>query len=114
MCHSDATWYQSIPPSSLDCIPIFHEHFKAISSELVFGENLSLPDDFVHDSKLASPSSFVQQLRNAFADLRLVLPSHNTKQKPFILLILQHALMYLSGLIPFQLHYSHLTKDHTL
>ncbi|GFQ90529.1 retrovirus-related Pol polyprotein from transposon 17.6 [Trichonephila clavata] len=42
------------------------------------------PSDFLHDSKLASPSSFVQQLRNTFSDLRPVLPSHHTKQKPFI------------------------------
>ncbi|GFR07885.1 uncharacterized protein TNCT_222271 [Trichonephila clavata] len=40
--------------------------------------------DFLYDSKLASPSSFVQQLRNTLADLRPVLPSHHTKQKPFI------------------------------
>ncbi|GFY43777.1 transposon Ty3-G Gag-Pol polyprotein [Trichonephila inaurata madagascariensis] len=48
------------------------------------GEKLRLPGNFLHDSKLASPSTFVQKLRNAFADLRPVLPSHHTKQKPFI------------------------------
>ncbi|GFQ91112.1 hypothetical protein TNCT_277981 [Trichonephila clavata] len=40
--------------------------------------------DFLHDSKLASPSSFVQQYRSTFTDLRYVLPSHHTKQKSFI------------------------------
>ncbi|GFR01947.1 putative gag-pol protein [Trichonephila clavata] len=40
--------------------------------------------DFLHDSKLASSFSFVQQLRNTFANLRPALPSHHTKQKPFI------------------------------
>ncbi|GFY62837.1 putative gag-pol protein [Trichonephila inaurata madagascariensis] len=84
MCHSDATWYQSLPTVLLRLRTTIHEDLKATSAELVFGENLRLPGDFLHDSKLASPSTFVQQLRNTFADLRPVLPSHHTKQKPFI------------------------------
>ncbi|GFT79144.1 putative gag-pol protein [Trichonephila clavipes] len=84
MCHSDATWYQSLPTVLFGLRTTIKEDLKATSAELVFGENLRLPDDFLCDSKLASPSSFVQQLRNTFADSRPVLPSHHTKQKPFI------------------------------
>ncbi|GFS59466.1 hypothetical protein TNIN_167781 [Trichonephila inaurata madagascariensis] len=84
MCHSDATWYQSLPTVLLGLRTTIHEDLKATSAELVFGENLRLPGDYLHDSKLASPFSFVQQLRSSFADQRHVLPSHHTKQKPFI------------------------------
>ncbi|GFQ87513.1 hypothetical protein TNCT_305961 [Trichonephila clavata] len=81
---SDATCYQSLPTVLLGLRTTIHEYFKATSAELIFGENLRLPGDFLHDSELASPSSFVQQLRNTFSDLPPVLPSHYTKQKPFI------------------------------
>ncbi|GFY44324.1 putative gag-pol protein [Trichonephila inaurata madagascariensis] len=84
MCHSNATWYQSLPTVLLGLRTTFHDDLKVTSAKLVFGEKLRLPGDFLHDSKLASPSTFVQKLRNAFADLRPVLPSHHTKQKPFI------------------------------
>ncbi|GFS50789.1 hypothetical protein TNIN_306471 [Trichonephila inaurata madagascariensis] len=76
--------YQSLPTILLGLRTSIHEDLKATSAELVFGENLHLPGDFLHDLKLASPSSFVQQLRNTFADLRPVLPAHHTKQKSFI------------------------------
>ncbi|GFS96550.1 hypothetical protein TNCV_3943491 [Trichonephila clavipes] len=85
MCHSDVTWYQSLPTILLGLFTTFHEDFKATSAELMFGENLHLPGDFLHGSKLASPSSFVQQLRNTFADLCPAQSSHHTKQKSFII-----------------------------
>ncbi|GFR00684.1 hypothetical protein TNCT_465031 [Trichonephila clavata] len=50
---------------------------------MVFGENLPLSGYLLHDSKLASPSSFVQ-ICNTFTNLRPVQTSHHTKQKPFI------------------------------
>ncbi|GFR18274.1 hypothetical protein TNCT_577671 [Trichonephila clavata] len=59
--------------------------FEYCKEQLSESTTLAHPvSDFLHDSKLTSPSSFVQQLRNTFANLRPVLPSHHTKQKPFI------------------------------
>ncbi|GFX23883.1 putative gag-pol protein [Trichonephila clavipes] len=84
MCHNDATWYHSLPTVLPGLRTTIREDLKATSAELVFGENLRLPGDFLHDSKLASPSSSVHQLRNTFTDLRPILPSHHTKQKSFI------------------------------
>ncbi|GFY18205.1 integrase catalytic domain-containing protein [Trichonephila clavipes] len=84
MGHSFTTWYQFLPTVILGLRTTFHEDFNATSAEWIFGETLCLPGDFLHDSKLASPSSIVQQLRSALADLCPVLPSHHTKQKPFI------------------------------
>ncbi|GFT71185.1 hypothetical protein TNCV_3001911 [Trichonephila clavipes] len=112
--HSDATWYQSLPTVLLGLCTTIHEYLKATSAELVFAENVRLPGDFLHDSKLASPSSFVQQLRSTLADLPHVLLSHHTKQKPFIFRDLANLLMYLSILIPLELNYSQLTVDYTL
>ncbi|GFU25916.1 hypothetical protein TNCV_5104291 [Trichonephila clavipes] len=66
MCHSDATWYQSLPTILLELRTTIHEDLKATLAELVFGENLRLPGDFRHDSKLASPSTFVQQLQGPY------------------------------------------------
>ncbi|GFY33797.1 hypothetical protein TNCV_4595091 [Trichonephila clavipes] len=83
MCHSDET-YQSLSTVLLGLHTTIHEDLKATSVELVFGENLCLPGGFLHDSKLASPSTFVQQLRSTFADQCPVLPAHHAKQKPFI------------------------------
>ncbi|GFR04339.1 hypothetical protein TNCT_714321 [Trichonephila clavata] len=67
--------------------PVSNAHLAIMvdsSDNAVGGVMQQYASDFLHDSKLASPSSFVQQLRNTFADLRTVLPSHHTKQKPFI------------------------------
>ncbi|GFY66317.1 integrase catalytic domain-containing protein [Trichonephila inaurata madagascariensis] len=83
MCHSDATWYQSLPTVLLGLRTTIHENLKSTSAELVLGENLRLPGGFLDDSKLPSPSTFVQK-RNTLANLRPVLPVHHTKQKPFI------------------------------
>ncbi|GFS56499.1 integrase_H2C2 domain-containing protein [Trichonephila inaurata madagascariensis] len=108
-----AEMYQSLPTVLLGLRTTIHENLKATSAELVFGENLRLPGDFQHDSKLASPSSFLQQLRNTFADLRPVLPSH--QQKPFIfsdLATCTHVFVRTDS-VRTSLH-SHLTKDHTL
>ncbi|GFS49859.1 hypothetical protein TNIN_228801 [Trichonephila inaurata madagascariensis] len=71
MCHSGATWYQSLPTVLLGLRTTIHEDLKATSAESVFGENLRLPGNFLHDSKLASPSPFVQQ-HNTFADLPIL------------------------------------------
>ncbi|GFS69485.1 transposon Tf2-6 polyprotein [Trichonephila clavipes] len=79
---------QSQPTIFLGLRITIHKDLNATSAELVFGENLRIPGDFLHDSKLASPSTFVLQLRNTFDDLRPVLSAHHTKQKPFFLRVL--------------------------
>ncbi|GFQ77491.1 hypothetical protein TNCT_546721 [Trichonephila clavata] len=67
--------------------PVSNAHLAIMvdaSDKAVGGVMQQYVSDFLHDSKLASPSSFVQQLRNTFANLHPVLLSHHTKQKPFI------------------------------
>ncbi|GFV91250.1 putative gag-pol protein [Trichonephila clavipes] len=105
MCHSDATSHQFLPNILLGLRTTIHEDLKATSTELVFGENLRLPGHFLHDSKLAFPSSLTQQLRNTFTDLRPVLPAHHKKQKPLIFCDLATCThVFLSVLIPSEFH----------
>ncbi|GFR15802.1 hypothetical protein TNCT_146381 [Trichonephila clavata] len=107
--HGDVTWYQSLPTVLLGLCTTIHDDLKATPAELVFGENLHLPGDFLDDSKLASPSSFVQQPSTYVLFYQLIIQ----KRSLLFSVILQHVLAYLSVLIPSKLHYGHLTKDHT-
>ncbi|GFW13385.1 putative gag-pol protein [Trichonephila clavipes] len=85
LCSIAMRWHQSLPTILLGQHTTIHE---ATSAELVFGENLSLPGDFLHD--------LVQQHCNTVTNLRPVLPSLIIQNRNLLFaMVLQHVLLLL-------------------
>lgn len=64
---------------------IFKPDIEASPAELVYGTNLRLPSDFfADDSKKASETEIVQQLRKVMRDLRPVDSAWHGRQSTFI------------------------------
>lgn len=71
MCHETEAWVDMLPVILLGFRAIYKEDLGATSSELVFGETIRLPGEFLQPShKFSSnPMTAVTELRRYFADL---------------------------------------------
>ncbi|XP_026327858.1 uncharacterized protein LOC113236087, partial [Hyposmocoma kahamanoa] len=87
MCHAD-WWTRALPLVLLGMRTAFKEDVNASPAELVFGETLRLPGEFiVAPPKLISPaetSDLITQLRRAMVSIRPVPASHQDRPSSFV------------------------------
>lgn len=84
MCVAEKQWSKSLPLILLGLRTSFRDDFKSTSAELVYGEHLRLPGDFLQPCNNAPQSEFILQLRNRFKDLQPVIASRHSKDKIFV------------------------------
>lgn len=86
MCHPGSTWLEALPIVLLGIRSSIKEDLKSSSAELVFGEPLRLPGEFLASSqeKPENPSEFVAQLRQQMARLRPTPASRHGKPDTFV------------------------------
>ncbi|GFY38055.1 uncharacterized protein K02A2.6 [Trichonephila inaurata madagascariensis] len=67
MCHTDSTWFEAFPVVLLGIRSVFKKDLQSSSSELVYGEPLRLPREFISplpaEMQSIRASDFVDRLR---------------------------------------------------
>ncbi|XP_077491953.1 uncharacterized protein LOC144102599 [Amblyomma americanum] len=88
MCHPDSTCLEAIPAVALGIRATFKPDIQATSAELVYGEPLRLPSEFLaaptSNNEISDPTDFVARLRRSIAALRPPPASHHRKTAPFV------------------------------
>ncbi|CAB3379534.1 Hypothetical predicted protein [Cloeon dipterum] len=87
MCkQKDETWLDSLPLILLGLRCLYKEDIKATPAELVYGETLRLPGEFITKTDFAdvSASELLRQLKQIFTTLRPVSAAHHAEPKVFV------------------------------
>ncbi|CAK9804112.1 Transposon Tf2-11 polyprotein [Anthophora plagiata] len=86
-CHESAKWTETLPTVLLGIRSAWKEDLSATSAELVYGESLRLPGEFL-SSQVAEgredASDFIHRLRNHFSKLSPTNASHHSVNRTFI------------------------------
>lgn len=87
MCHQE-TWYESLPVVLLGMRAALKEDLQTSSAELVYGEPLCLPGEFIvtppPSNSIEDVTNLVVQLRNHFARLRPIPASRHSQRSTFV------------------------------
>jgi len=87
-CNRGSTWLDALPVALLGIRNAFKPDIQAIAAEMVCGEPLRLPGEFLVPSDAApavlEPAEFVAQLLLTMANLRPTQASHHGRQSTFI------------------------------
>lgn len=86
MCHQDS-WSKALPVVLLGMRSALKEDLKASSAELVYGEPLCLPGEFIASSSVSDsdePATFVTLLRRHMAQMRPISVSRHGHTSTFI------------------------------
>ena len=67
---SDSGWMDSLPLVMLGLRSSWRQELDASPAELVYGEELRLPGEFISKSAFSSSSDFVVSLKNRMSKLR--------------------------------------------
>uniref|UniRef100_A0A5S6QC46 RNA-directed DNA polymerase n=1 Tax=Trichuris muris TaxID=70415 RepID=A0A5S6QC46_TRIMR len=88
MCHPGSSWLQSLPLVLLGIRSAYREHLKSSAAELVYGEPLRLPGDFLgptnHGNRSEDPTDLVVRLRQQLSRLRPVPASRHSVPATFV------------------------------
>lgn len=84
MANQNKQWTKSLPLVLLGLRTAFRDDFKSTSAELVYGENLRLPGDFIQPSNNHSQYETIVQLRNHFKNIQPSPPSRHCRNNTFI------------------------------
>lgn len=87
MCHPDSSWLEALPVVLLGIHSIFKEDLQTSSAELLYGEPLRLPGEFITPiptETSVDPSLFIDRLRIHMNKLRPVPASQHSRSTPFI------------------------------
>jgi hypothetical protein len=86
MAHDDESWYMALSTVLLGLRAQYKADLQASAAELVFGEPLLLPGEFLGKSEQTDETApeFVLTLRKRMADLRPVPASRHASSKVFI------------------------------
>ncbi|XP_037577092.1 uncharacterized protein LOC119459361 [Dermacentor silvarum] len=88
MCHPDSTWLEAIPAVILGLRATFKLDIHVTPAELVYGEPLRLPGEFLaalpSSTTTSVPTDFVARLRRTIAALHPSPAAHNCKPTPFV------------------------------
>ena len=73
-CHESPTWVDKLPIVMLGFRAAFKEDIKATTAEMVYGETIRLPGEFLapRPASNVSPNSFIDELRRHFRSLQAV------------------------------------------
>ena len=83
MCHRDASWTKRLSTILLGIRSAFKVDIQATAAEMLYGENLRLPGEFLGDSPTIQDagSNYVKELRSHFQSITPTdVPSHGTKR----------------------------------
>lgn len=86
MCHDDS-WLSALPLVLLGMRSAFKEDIRATAAELLYGETLRLPGEFLvppASTGYEDPADLVVKLRRHISKLRPTPASHHTKLSPFV------------------------------
>lgn len=88
-CHQTQRWTQVLPTILLGIRSAWKEDLGATSAELVYGEPLRLPGEFLAGAATIAQShldtsEFIRDLRSHFQDLRPVDGTRHDTRKPFV------------------------------
>jgi hypothetical protein len=85
MCHATPQWIQTLPLILLGFRSVLHEDLGTSTSELVYGDTLRLPGEFLADLKSeVSQSVFAENLKTKLQLLRPVAAAHHGRSNVFI------------------------------
>ncbi|XP_050033069.1 uncharacterized protein [Dermacentor andersoni] len=88
MCHPDSTWPEAIPAITLGLRATFKPDIQATAAELVYGEPLRLPGEFLaappSTTATSDPTDFIARLRRTIAALRPSPAAHPCKTATFV------------------------------
>ena len=88
MCHADENWSEILPLVLLGIRSAWKEDLSTCSAELVYGEPIRLPSDFMHYSApidvVPDYSDFLSRLRSHTRNLQPSTPSHHGASKIFV------------------------------
>lgn len=86
-CHDNARWTETLPTVLLGIRAASREDIEASAAEMVYGEPLRLPGEFLSASKHPEPSDaadYMKQLRSSFENLRPANTVSHGERKPFV------------------------------
>ncbi|KFD66947.1 hypothetical protein M514_20813 [Trichuris suis] len=88
MCHPGTSWLQSLPLVLLGIRSAYGDHLKSSAAELVYGEPLRLPGEFLSPSSYTNrseePTDLVARLRQQLSRLRPVPASRHSVPTTFV------------------------------
>ncbi|GFX08952.1 uncharacterized protein K02A2.6 [Trichonephila clavipes] len=88
MYHTDSAWFEALPVVLLGIHSVFKEDLQSSSTELVYGEPLRLPGEFISplpaEMQSISASDFADRLRTHISRLRPVPASCHARGTPFV------------------------------
>ena len=92
-CHETTKWTKALPAVLLGMRCAWRADLETTSAELVYGETLRLPGEFLAESAetLQPPTGLIQDLRQHFQALRPNPPRRHSKKKTFVFQDLQTA-----------------------
>jgi len=84
MSYNEERWTKALPLVLLGLRTTLREEFLASPAELVYGETIRLPGDFLQEnSSSLSQTEVISNLQNLFSNIRPVKPSNHAKHKIF-------------------------------
>lgn len=85
MCHKALTWSKALPLILLGLRSAFKEDFGTTPVELVYGETVRLPGDFVSsNSKFVSQNEFVSELSTYFRSIAPTQATRHSNESVFV------------------------------
>lgn len=86
MCHDNADWYEVLPWVLLGIRTAWKEDISSSTAELVYGEALRLPSDFLQPTAhvLTDTTDFLSRLRSHFKNLNPTAAGHHGSKKIFV------------------------------
>jgi cleavage and polyadenylation specificity factor subunit 1 len=85
MCHADEQWTEALPLVLLGLRTAYKEDLQSSAAELIYGEPLRVPGEFlVPVVPNVKPSIFIQQLRRFMDHLRPTLAARHASPATFI------------------------------
>lgn len=85
MCHGDEKWSDNIPAVLLGLRCHFKEDLGATPAELVYGEPIKVPGEFLCSAAPSlNPPEFLRQLREHISQLQPTAPARHTARTPFV------------------------------
>ena len=93
-CHTDNRWTEILPTVLLGIRSAWRSDLEATSAELVYGEPLHLPGEFLTEPSEQTPArstGFIQDLRRHFQNLRPKPPTRHSSKSTFVFQNLQTA-----------------------
>ena len=86
VCHADTGWADSLPVVLLGIRAAWKDDIKATPAEMIYGEPIRLPGEFLADSRASTDDceAFVSRLRQHFRGLRPSPASRHGNKKTFV------------------------------